>query len=67
MAAVSAGHTLCSLGLNEYESRQKHPAEKVAGASCLSLIPLFFSCILKRQTECVLSEKVTTLTCVKLM
>lgn len=69
MAAVSAGHTLSSLGLNEYESRQKSPAEKVTGLSCLSLsahlIPLF-SCSLKRETvKCFLFEKVTVLTCVK--
>ena len=69
-AAVSKGQTLCSLGLDEYESRQERPAEKETRVSCLSLtaafIP-FLSCSMKCQTEFFLSEKVTTLTCVKLM
>jgi len=70
MAAVGVGHTLCCLGLNEYENRQEHQAEKVVKTACLSLtaalIPLY-SNSLKHQVECFLSEKVIAPTCVKMM
>lgn len=63
MAAVSAGYTLFSLGLNEYESRKKRPAEKVAGTSCLSLTAPPYSPLLLQLKNSSLYEKVTTLTC----
>lgn len=63
------GRTLCSLGLDEYGERC--PAEKVAGyvLSFTRRSPhtLCFSCSLNCQSECILSEKVTTLTRVNLV
>lgn len=71
MAAVSAGHTLYSLGLNEYGKACRRVQQRRLRV-CLvfhSWLPSYsvFSCSFDCQTACILSEKVTTLTCVKLM
>lgn len=71
MAAVSAGHTLCSLGWNEYGKacRSVQQRREWEGLVFHSWLPSdsLFSCSLNCQTACILSEKVTTFTCVKLI
>lgn len=71
MAAVIAGHTLYSLRLNEYgkacRSVQQRREQLVLVFHSWLPSDSLFSCSLNCQTACILSEKVTTLTCVKLM